>query len=179
MYAEATGMQINKLLQTVIKQGAADLHLAVGRRPSIRLSGRLVELPTKVLTNDDTIALMKSITPERNQQELQEGGSTDFGFSFGEVARFRVSVFKQRTYTGLVLRQIPNKLLTFEEIGLPPQIRALLDRPRGLFLVTGPTGSGKTTTLATMIDHINKNKDYHIITIETRSSTSTSTSGPS
>ena len=159
-------MQINKLLQTVIQQGAADLHLAVGRPPTIRLSGRLVPLPTKVLTDEDTISLMKSITSERCQQELQEVGSTDFGFGFGDIARFRVSVFKQRGHTGLVLRLIPNKLLTFEQIGLPPNIRKLLDRPRGLILVTGPTGSGKTTTLATMVDHINRGRDYHIITIE-------------
>jgi twitching motility protein PilT len=109
---------------------------------------------------------MKSITPDRCQQELQEVGGTDFGFAFGDAARFRVAVFKQRGNVGLVLRRIPNKFLTFEEIGLPPVIKELISRPRGLLLVTGPTGSGKTTSLATMVDYINTNFDRHIITVE-------------
>jgi twitching motility protein PilT len=112
------------------------------------------------------MALMKSITPERCQQELQEEGGTDFGFAFGDAARFRVSVFKQKGNISIVLRQIPNKVLTFEEIGLPKICAALCRRPRGLFLVTGPTGSGKTTTLATMINYINENFDRHIVTVE-------------
>ena len=113
-----------------------------------------------------SVALMKSITPEKNQQELQEQGSTDFGFAFGDQARFRVSVFRQRGALSLVLRQIPNRLLTFEQIGLPESVQQLLTLHRGLVLVTGPTGSGKSTTLATMIDWINRNRDCHIITIE-------------
>ena len=159
-------MQINKLLQTVVSQNASDLILTVAAKPMLRLNGRLVALQTKVLEPDDTVALMRSITSERCQQELQEVGSTDFGFSYGEQARFRVAVFKQRGYTGIVLRLIPNKLLSFSEIGLSDDIQRLLWRPRGLVLVTGPTGSGKTTTLATMIDYINMNRDTHIITVE-------------
>ncbi len=159
-------MQINKLLQTVISQGASDLHIAVGAPPCIRLNGRLVRLKTKSLGPEDTVALMKSITPERCQQELQEKGSTDFGFSFTDQARFRVAVFRERHHIGIVLRLIPTKIMTFEEIGLPPQIKQLMYRPRGLFLVTGPTGSGKTTSLATMIHHINLNRETHIVTIE-------------
>ena len=159
-------MQINKLLQTVVSQNASDLILTVAAKPMLRLNGRLVPLQTKVLDPEDTVALMKSITSERCQQELQEVGSTDFGFSYGEQARFRVAVFKQRGYTGIVLRLIPNKLLSFSEIGLSDDIQRLLWRPRGLVLVTGPTGSGKTTTLATMIDYINMNRDTHIITVE-------------
>ena len=159
-------MQINKLLQTVVNQKASDLILTVGCKPMLRLHGRLIPLQTKVLEEEDTISLMKSITSERGQQELQEVGSHDFGFSFGKQARFRVAVFKQRGKVGVVLRLIPNKLLTFEEIGLSTSIQKLLWRPRGLILVTGPTGSGKTTTLATMIDYINTNRDTHIITIE-------------
>jgi twitching motility protein PilT len=154
------------LLETVIKQGASDLHLTVGRPPVIRLQGQLRSLETKVLTPEDSIALMKAITPERNQQELSEEGGTDFGFAFGDGARFRVSVFKQKGNVAIVLRLIPSKLLTFEQIGLPNICRALCRRPRGMFLVTGPTGSGKTTTLATMIDYINTNLDRHIVTIE-------------
>jgi twitching motility protein PilT len=109
---------------------------------------------------------MKSITPERNQQELQEEGGTDYGFAYEDLARFRVAVMKQKGNVCMVLRLIPNTILTFEQIGLPPIAAALCRRPRGMFLVTGPTGSGKTTTLATMVDYINQNLDRHIITIE-------------
>jgi twitching motility protein PilT len=112
------------------------------------------------------VALMKSITPERNQQELTEEGGTDFGFAYGEAARFRVSIFKQRGDIAIVCRQIPNRILTFEQIGLPDICRELIRRPRGLFLVTGPTGSGKTTSLATMLDYINIELDRHIVTME-------------
>jgi len=157
---------IDKLLQTVVNQGASDLHISVGQPPVIRLHGRMRRLETKTLTADDTVALMKSITPERCQTELQEAGGSDFGFAFGAAARFRVSIFKQRGFIGMVLRQIPNKFLSMEDLGLPPVCRDLIQRPRGLFLVTGPTGSGKTTSLASMINWINENQDRHIITIE-------------
>ncbi len=159
-------VQIDRLLDTVVKTGASDLHLTVGRPPTLRLHGGLRNLQTKVLDADDMVALMKSITPERGQQELQEAGSADFGFAYGEAARFRVSVFRQRGNLAIVCRQIPNKLLTFDQIGLPPMVQQLIRRPRGMFLVTGPTGSGKTTSLATMIDFINTNMDHHIITME-------------
>src|SRR5437660_11875242 len=109
---------------------------------------------------------MKSITPERIQQEFEETGSGDFGFAYGTEARFRVAIFKQKGYASLVLRRIPNNIMTFEQIGLPDMARQICRRPRGIFLVTGPTGSGKTTTLATMIDYINMNFDRHIITME-------------
>ena len=157
---------IDKLLHTVINRGASDLHLAVGQPPVLRLHGRLVKLETKVLEPDDTVALMKSITPERCQQELQEQGGTDFGFAFGDMARFRVSVFKQKGYTGLVLRQIPLEMMSMEDLGTPAVLADLIMRPRGLVLVTGPTGSGKTTTLAAAVNYLNENVDHHIITIE-------------
>jgi twitching motility protein PilT len=126
----------------------------------------MVRLETKSLEADDCVSLMKSITPERNQQELQERGGTDFGFAFGEQARFRVSVFKQRGHIAIVCRRIPNEFLTFEQLGLPPVIRDLIQRPRGLILVTGPTGSGKTTTLASVINFLNDTVDHHIVTVE-------------
>jgi len=132
----------------------------------LRIHGRLRNLETKVLEPDDTAALMKAITPDRNQQELQEEGGTDFGFAFGDAGRFRVAVFKQKGNISIVLRLIPTRLMSFEEIGLPPIVKSLCRRPRGLFLVTGPTGSGKTTTLATMIDYINSEMDHHIVTVE-------------
>jgi len=159
-------IHIDKLLETCIKQGASDIHLYVGRPPTLRLLGRLRSLDTRVLDPDDTIALMKAITPERNQQELQEQGGTDFGFEFGEAGRFRTSVFQQRGKISLCLRLIPSKLLSFEQIGLPKIVQSLCRRPRGIFLVTGPTGSGKTTTLATMINYVNETFDKHIVTVE-------------
>jgi twitching motility protein PilT len=157
---------IDKLLQATVKQDASDLHLAVGQPPVLRIHGRLQKLKTKVLEPEDTVALMKSITPDRCQQELQEQGGTDFGFAFGDVARFRVSVFKQKGCVGMVLRLIPVEMLSMDKLGLPEITKGLLERPRGLVLVTGPTGSGKTTTLASMIDHMNETMDHHIITIE-------------
>jgi twitching motility protein PilT len=154
------------MLETCIKRGASDIHLSVGRPPILRLHGRLRQLETKVLEPEDTVALMKSITPDRNQQELQEEGGTDFGFAFGDQGRFRVSVFRQKGNVSIVLRLIPTKFLTFEQIGLPIITRTLCRRPRGLFLVTGPTGSGKTTSLASMINYINNELDRHIVTVE-------------
>jgi twitching motility protein PilT len=159
-------VHIDRLLETCIRVGSSDIHLHVGRPPVLRVDGGLRSLETKSLEPDDTVALMKSVTPERNQQELQEEGGTDYGFAFGDKGRFRVSVFRQKGNISMVLRLIPSKIMTFEEIGLPPIVSKLCHRPRGLFLVTGPTGSGKTTTLATMIDYINRTRDDHIITIE-------------
>jgi twitching motility protein PilT len=157
---------IDKLLQACVKQGASDIHITVGQPPTFRLHGRLRRLETKVLEPEDTAALMKSITPDRCQQELQEKGGTDFGFAFGDQARFRVSVFRQKGSYAMVLRQIPYEIFTFDQLGVPPAVEKLCARPRGLFLVTGPTGSGKSTTLASMVDYINDNFDHHIITIE-------------
>ncbi|MEZ6062462.1 MAG: type IV pilus twitching motility protein PilT [Planctomycetaceae bacterium] len=162
----ARQLQIDKLLETVVRESISDLHITVGQPPVVRSGGRLIRLDTKTLDKEDTTALMKSITPERNQQELQEVGGTDFGFAFGDKARFRVAVFKQRGMISMVLRQIPRDFLTFEQLGLPPVVRELIQRPRGLFLVTGPTGSGKTTSLASMINWMNHNMDHHIITLE-------------
>ena len=159
-------VNMDRLLNACVTQGASDIHLVTDRPPVLRIDGRLRSLETKVLEPDDTTALMKSITPDRNQQELQEEGGTDFGFAFADKGRFRVSVFKQKGNISIVLRLIPSKILTFEELGLPKICAALCRRPRGMFLVTGPTGSGKTTTLATMINYINENFDRHIVTVE-------------
>lgn len=159
-------IQIDRLLETCVKRKASDLHLAVGKPPTLRMHGRLRELQTKVLEPEDTVALMKSITPERIQQEYEEEGSGDFGFAYGDEARFRVAIFKQKGCCSLVLRRIPNTIMTFAQIGLPAMAEQICRRPRGIFLVTGPTGSGKTTTLACMINYINENFDRHIITME-------------
>jgi twitching motility protein PilT len=159
-------LHIDRLLEACIKMGGSDVHLTVGRPPVLRVHGRLRSLDTKVLEPEDTVSLMKSITPEKNQQEIQEVGGTDFGFAFGDAGRFRTAIFRQKGNISLVLRLIPSELLTFEKIGLPKICAALCRRPRGMFLVTGPTGSGKTTTLASMINYINENLDQHIITVE-------------
>ena len=110
-------LQIDKMLETVVRERVSDLHITTGQPPVVRVGGHMVRLETKTLTPEDTVGLMKSITPERNQQELQEVGGTDFGFAFGDKARFRVAVFKQRGHIGMVLRRIPNEFLTFEQLG--------------------------------------------------------------
>jgi len=158
---------MSDLLQLVVSEGASDLHIRVGTAPVIRLHGILHRVDGPPLKLEDTEELMRSITSEDHIQHVRERGGADFGFAFGEMARFRVSVFKEKGNFGMVLRQIPNKLLTLEQIGIPLSARELLYKPRGLVLVTGPTGSGKTTTLASMINIINEERDdAHIITIE-------------
>ncbi|NBU77354.1 MAG: PilT/PilU family type 4a pilus ATPase, partial [Planctomycetes bacterium] len=157
---------IDKLLKTVIELKASDLHISVGQMPLLRKSGRMRKLETKVLEPEDTLSLMKAITPDRNQQELQERGGTDFAIEFTDNNRFRVAIFKQRGSIGMVLRRIPSQFLSFEQIGMPEAIKRLITRPRGLLLVTGPTGSGKTTSLASMLNFINDNYDKHVITLE-------------
>lgn len=160
-------VEINDLLRMVVERDASDLHISVGRPPTIRIDGRLENLSSEPLTPEDSEALMAAITPDRYREEVQEIGSCDFGYAFGNLARFRVSVLRARGNIGIVMRLIPFRILTFEQLGLPVgAIKELLARPRGLILVVGPTGSGKTTTLASMIDFVNINMDHHIITIE-------------
>lgn len=157
---------MNDLLQLVVDENASDLHLTVGVPPVLRINGSLHPLDASPLKPEDTERLMKEITDEDLRRRITDHQGADFGFGFGEVARFRVSVFRQKGNYGIVMRLIPHKLMTLDEIGLPPQIRELLFKPRGLILVTGPTGSGKTSTLASMINLINNERDCHIITIE-------------
>src|SRR3974390_2571001 len=158
---------MSDLLQLVVSEGASDLHIRVGTPPTIRGPGILHRVEGPALGPEGTEELMRSITSEDHIQHVRERGGADFGFAFGDLARFRVSVFKEKGNFGVVLRQIPSKLLTMEQIGIPPSAKELLYKPRGLVLVTGPTGSGKTTTLASMINIINEERDEaHIITIE-------------
>ena len=154
------------LLRVVIDEGASDLHLTVGAPPALRLNGKLVKLRTPALTAADTELMARAIAGEGNMQRVNEEGSVDFGFSFLAENRFRVSVFRQRGVIGVALRLIPRQMLSLAEIGLPESVRQLLSSPRGLILVAGPTGSGKTTTLASMLQLINQTTDHHIITIE-------------
>ncbi len=158
---------MSDLLQLVVAEGASDLHLRVGSPPVIRVHGVLHRVEGPSLKPENTEELMRSISSEDHIQQVRERGGADLGFAFGDLARFRVSIFKEKGNFGVVARQIPSKLLTMEQIGLPPSVKELLYKPRGLVLVTGPTGSGKTTTLASMIDIINmEREDAHIITVE-------------
>jgi twitching motility protein PilT len=158
--------EMNELLELVFEQNASDLHLQVGQPPTLRLSGSMTPIDGPPLQPSDTEKLMMSITPDVHIQSTKLNGGADFGFAYMDRARFRVSVMKAKGNYGMVLRQIPNRMFGLRDIGLPDKIRELLYRPRGLILVTGPTGSGKSTTLASMINYVNENRDGHIITIE-------------
>ena len=157
---------MHQLLEAACDFGASDLHLAVGDPPVLRVHGDLQPLDMPVLEPEDTELLMRTICTEAQMESVQNNGGADFGLPFEERARVRVSVFKQKGRIGLVLRQIPNEMIPLKKIGLPEEINELLYKPRGLILVTGPTGSGKTTTLTSMLDFINVNRAAHIITIE-------------
>lgn len=158
--------EMNELLELTVEQNASDLHLQVGQPPTLRVSGSMMPIDGPPLTPADTETLMKSITPDVHQMNFNANGGADFGFSFSNKARFRVSVLRAKGHFGLVLRQIPSKIYSLRDIGLPDKIRELLHRPRGLILVAGPTGSGKTTTLSSMVNYMNEVRDGHIITIE-------------
>jgi twitching motility protein PilT len=157
---------ITELLDLCVKRGASDLHLNPSRPPVGRIDGALISLVDKVLDDAAVEAFAKELCDERHWKELQTIGTTDFGLAHHDGNRFRVSVYRQRGRYTAVMRLIPSELLSFEQIRLPEPVRDLLTRPRGLVLVTGPTGSGKTTTLATMVDWINHHLSRHIITIE-------------
>ena len=157
---------LNDLLQATVDEGSSDLHIRVGLPPMLRVHGNLTPLDMPALTPEDSKALVYAATPDDKLKELESEGGADFALPFLDLARFRVSAFKERTHYALVLRQIPTKMLTLEQIGLPQQVKELLWKPRGLILVTGPTGSGKTTTLASMLNIINEQRAVHMITVE-------------
>ena len=158
--------EMNDLLELMVEQTASDLHLQVGQAPCLRISGSMTPIEGPVLTPADTEKLMLAITPDVHVQNTKLNGGADFGFAFADKARFRVSVLRSKGNYGMVLRQIPFKMFSLRDIGLPDKVRELLYRPRGLILVTGPTGSGESTTLASMVNYINENREGHIITIE-------------
>lgn len=160
-------VDIFELLDLMYELDGSDLHLVVGDPPTIRLHGGLKRLEQYgKLTPEQTEYMMTQIAPERAVHELEEMMGADFGFSHKDIARFRVSLFMQKGTIALNLRLIPYRLLSFDDLGLEEHVKELCKAPRGLVLVTGPTGSGKTTTLATMINHINETRECHIITIE-------------
>lgn len=159
-------MNVNELMGQAIDAGASDLHLNPGRPPVGRVDGRLVSLGTDVVDDEAAKGWCRELCDDVHWEELESIGTTDLGLAHESGNRFRVSCLKQRNRYTAILRLIPSELLTFDQIGLPEAVEELLKRPRGLVLVTGPTGSGKSTTLATMIDWINQAYDKHIITIE-------------
>ena len=162
----AADVRMEDLLELAVAENASDLHLAVGLPPVLRIHGSLAPLDAEPLRPEDTDRLVRSFAPPNHLEALERDLGSDFGFPFRDLARFRVSIFRQKGHVGIVLRQIPTRMLTLEEIGLPAQLKELLFKPRGLILVTGPTGSGKTTTLASMLNIINQERECHIITVE-------------
>ncbi len=163
----AQELSLRVLLQEMIQKGASDLHLTVGNRPKLRVDGDLVNAQTShVLGPKDTIQLSYSILTEAQKKRFETEDELDFSFGVQNLSRFRGNVYKQRGCVSMAIRQIPYEIVSIEKLGLPPVLNQLAERPRGLILVTGPTGSGKSTTLAAMVDKINHERKSHIITIE-------------
>ncbi len=161
--------EIDRFLKYAISVGASDLHLAAQTRPMLRIHGTMVpasEQDTQALSPESMQRLVGEIMPQRAKEELQQRCDTDFAYGVADLGRFRVNVFRNHLGTGAVFRHIPNKILTFEELELPASLAQFCMLNKGLVLVTGPTGSGKSTTLAAMIDYINRHRRDHIITIE-------------
>lgn len=160
-------LSIDEILQKAMELKCSDVHITVGVPPMVRSDGQLTPLEGyPSLTAEDTKQLVQSITNKDHQERFDRKGETDFSYSVPGVGRFRVNVFRQRGSCSLVLRALASKIPSMEELGLPPVFKELAMKPRGLVLVTGPTGSGKSTTLASMIDYINQNKRGHILTLE-------------
>jgi len=164
---KAPELSLRSLLQEMISKGASDLHFTVGERPKIRVDGDLTSSSyPKPLAPKDTLALAYSILTENQKKRFETEDELDFSFGVQNLSRFRGNVYKQRGCVAMAIRQIPYEIHSIDKLGLPPIINKLADRPRGLVLVTGPTGSGKSTTLAAMVDKINRERKGHIITIE-------------
>ncbi len=160
-------LNLRALLQEMIEREASDLHVTAGERPKLRIDGDITNSSVEhVLTPKDTLQLAYSVLTEQQKKRFEFEDELDFSFGIQNLARFRGNVFKQRGCVAMVLRMIPFSVRTFEDLGLPPVTAKLAERPRGLILVTGPTGSGKSTTLAAMLDKINKERKGHIITVE-------------
>ena len=159
-------IDISKLLTFAVQQGASDCHISAGEPPMVRLHGDLKKLDHPTLSQDETHALIYDMMSDVQRKNFEEHRECDFSFDLGDIARFRVNVFVQGRGLGAVFRTIPTEILPLEKLGMPPILRQLCDREKGLILVTGPTGSGKSTTLAAMIDYLNNTYEGHILTIE-------------
>ena len=158
--------QIDAFFKLMNDQGASDLHLAAGQQPVLRLKGELERVKYKPLDDDGLKAMLYEIAPEHKIKIFEETGDVDFAYEIPGLARYRANFFRQKNGVAAVFREIPDKILSCQELGLPPVIPQLATLPRGLVLVTGPTGSGKSTTLAAIIDEANRNRKDHIITVE-------------
>jgi twitching motility protein PilT len=158
--------KIDAFFKLMHEQGASDLHLVAGQPPALRIRGEVERIKYKQLTSDDLRAMLYEITPEHKIKSFEETGDMDFGYEIPGLARYRANYFMQKNGVGAVFREIPNTIVSAEQLGLPPVVSKLAMLPRGLILVTGPTGSGKSTTLASVIDVANRNRKDHIITVE-------------
>jgi twitching motility protein PilT len=160
-------LNLRTLLQEMIDREASDLHITAGERPKVRIDGEMTDSSVEdILSPKDTLTLAYSVLTENQKKRFELEDELDFSFGLEHLARFRGNVFKQRGCVAMVLRMIPFSVRTLDELGLPPIARKLMERPRGLILVTGPTGSGKSTSLAAMVDLLNKSRRGHIITVE-------------
>ncbi|MGH7848406.1 MAG: type IV pilus twitching motility protein PilT [Candidatus Binatia bacterium] len=159
-------MEITQLLAFAVEQGASDCHLSAAEPPMVRIHGDLKKLDHPALTREEVHSMVYDIMNDNQRRTFEETHEIDFSFEMGQIARFRVNVFMQRRGEGAVFRTIPTKILTLEQLGMPPMLRHLCDKEKGLVLVTGPTGSGKSTTLAGMIDFLNNSFEGHILTVE-------------
>ena len=160
-------LSLRVLLQEMLQRGASDLHITVGNPPMMRVDGDLIKSKMGLaLTPKDTLALSYSILTENQKKRFEVDDELDFSFGVQNLSRFRGNVYKQRGCVGMAIRQIPYDIITLEKLGMPPILTKLAERPRGLVLVTGPTGAGKSTTLAAMVDKVNRERKGHIITIE-------------
>jgi len=160
------GQKIDRFLKLMSSRGASDFHLTVGRPPMLRVGGSLEPIRYRMVLESDFGEMVQPITSARLWEEFQQTGDADYSYEIPDVARYRVNLFRQQRGSGAVFRIIPTKIMTLEQLGLPEQVKRLADMRNGLVLVTGPTGSGKSTTLAAIIDRINENRNLHIITIE-------------
>ncbi len=160
------GITLSELLKKMIEMGGSDLHIATNSPPRVRVHGKLRPLDMPPFTAADTKALAYSVLTDAQKHRFEENLELDFSFGLKNLARFRGNLFNQRGAVGAVFRTIPWEIKGFDALGLPAIVRGLCDKPRGLVLVTGPTGSGKSTTLAAMLDKINNEREEHMITIE-------------
>ncbi len=158
--------KIDAFFKLMHEQGASDLHLVAGQPPALRIRGEIERVKYKVLTSDDLRAMLYEITPEYKVKVFEETGDVDYGYEIPGLARYRANYFMQKNGVGAVFREIPSTIMTAEQLELPAVIPKLAMLPRGLVLVTGPTGSGKSTTLASVVDVANRNRKDHIITVE-------------
>jgi twitching motility protein PilT len=159
-------LDLDRLLAYAVERGASDVHIKVGSPPFIRIDGRLERIDHPDVSPVETERIAFAIMPKQRAEEFLATSDADFAYSVSGLGRFRVNVMRQRGSVGLVLRRVQSEIPSFEELGLPPVVRKLAEHERGLVLVTGPTGSGKTTTLGSMIDYINETQKKHIVTIE-------------